>query len=320
VLNFPDFLNILKRENFLPILLLFILSVIWGSSFILMKEGLKAMSGVQVAALRLSIGGLVFSPFIYRFLKRIEKGDLKYVILAGVLGNGIPAFMFAIAQTQVDSGVAGALNALTPLFTILIGYLFGVIVLNVSKVGGVVIGLVGALAIILGKNEEVLSFSNGYSLLVVAATMCYGANINLIKGKLYKYHPMVITALPLFFISVPSIIILLTSDFQPVFEYSQNQLIWSFTAIALLALLGNSLSLVLFNRLIQLSGPVLASSVTYFIPVVAMIWAIADNEKISRIQYLGLVLILCGVYLVNKRKKGSSKKVAAAIDAPSEHN
>ncbi len=320
MLNFPDFFNILNRVNFLPILLLFILSVIWGSSFILMKEGLKAMSGVQVAALRLSIGGLIFSPFIYKFLKKIEKGDLKYVILSGILGNGIPAFLFAIAQTQVDSGVAGALNALTPLFTILIGYFFGVIVLNVSKVGGVAIGFLGAMAIILGKNDEVLTFSSGYSLMVVAATICYGANINLIKGKLYKYHPMVITALPLFFIAIPSLFILLTSDFQPVFEYSQNQLIWSFTAIALLALLGNSLSLVLFNRLIQISGPVLASSVTYFIPVVAMIWALADNEKISGIQYLGLVLILGGVYLVNKRKKVSAEKVSAAIDTPSEHN
>jgi drug/metabolite transporter (DMT)-like permease len=271
-----------------------------------MKEGLKSMTAVQLAALRISIGGIVFAPFVIRFLRKIEKGDLKYVILAGILGNGIPAFLFAIAQTQVESSVAGALNALTPLFTILIGYAFGVIVLNTSKIGGVVLGLIGALAIILGKSQEVLTFNNAYTLLVVAATICYGANINLIKSKLYKYHPVVISALPLFFISIPGLAILFTSDLQPMMSIPKPQLWSSVIAIVLLALLGNSLSLILFNRLIQLSGPLFASSVTYFIPVVAMIWGFADGEKISAIQLSGLLLILLGIYLVNKRIKEST--------------
>lgn len=290
----------MNSKSFLPLFLLVVLSVIWGSSFILMKEGLKSLSAIQVAALRISIGGMIFTPFVIRFLKKIERKDVKYVILSGILGNGIPAFLFALAQTKVDSSIAGALNALTPMFTLIIGYVFGVIVMNSSKVVGVIIGLAGALAIILGKGDTILTFNNGFQMLIVVATLLYGVNINLIKSKLTKYPAMVISALPLFFISIPGIIILLSTDFTEIAGTGGWQVNRSMAAVALLALLGNSLSLVLFNRLIQISGPVFASSVTYFIPVVALLWGFADHEHISVVQIAGMMLILAGIRLVNK--------------------
>lgn len=301
MLNFPDFLDILKKDTFQPFLLLFILSVIWGSSFILMKEGLKTLTGVQVAAFRLTVGGLIFTPFVIRYLKKVASNDVKYVILSGVMGNGIPAFLFAIAQTQVESSVAGALNALTPLFTLLIGFGFGVIVMNTSKVVGVFIGLLGALAIILGRSESAFSIDNSYSILVIIATLFYGANINLIKSKLSHYEPIIISALPLFFIAIPGVLIMLFTDTSAIYQAADNQAFKSIGAIVLLALFGNSISLILFNKLIQISGPVFASSVTYIIPVVATIWGLADSESISVIQFGGLALILAGIYLVNKR-------------------
>ena len=143
--------------------------------------------------------------------------------------------------------------------------------------------------------------------MIVLATIMYGANINLIKGKLYKYHPIVISALPLFFISIPGLIILFSSDVQHVISQPTTTFWRSVTAVFLLALFGNSLSLVLFNRLIQLSGPVFASSVTYFIPVVAMIWGLADGETVGTLQWIGLLLILGGIYLVNRRKTTSAQ-------------
>ncbi len=267
------------------------------------------MTGVQVAALRIAVGGLIFLPVVWRFFKRVEKKDIKYVILAGLVGNGIPAFLFAFALTKVDSSIGGALNALTPLFTLLIGYVFGVIVLNLTKVAGVVIGLAGALLIILGKGNVGFTINDSYPLLVVFATFLYGANINIIKSKLYKYEAIVISALPLFCISIPGLIILLCSDFSAFAQVSPMQTYKSVGAILLLALLGNSLSLVLFNRLIQISGPVFASSVTYFIPVVAMIWGIADGEIISKTQFGGMILIILGIYWVNKKVESNSEQI-----------
>ena len=290
----------MNASKSLPILLLIVLATIWGSSFILMKEGLKCFSGVQVAALRITIGGSVFIPFIGRYLKRIEKADLKYAILAGVIGNGIPAFLFAIGQQKVDSSIAGVLNALTPIFTIIIGLSLGVIDSNRWKIAGVVIGLSGAVAIMLGKPSDDLAFNWSHLLMIVVATFLYGANINLIKAKLSKYPSIVISALPLFFISLGGIFILVFSGFFSINPADHVNYSKSFGAIALLALLGNSLSLILFNRLIQISGPVFASSVTYLIPIVAVIWGLWDGEVISLIQSLGLLAILAGVYMINR--------------------
>ena len=300
-----------RNSRLLPYLLLATLAIIWGSSFMLMKIGLVALTPVQLAAFRLSVGGLVFLPFVYRHFKRLEKSDRKFVILAGLIGNGIPAFLFAIAQTKVDSSIAGALNALTPLFTLIIGALFTSMVLNKSKITGVVVGLIGAVAIVLGKaiharitgEGEQLSFTGDdviYSLLVVLATVLYGSNINLIKTKLAHYKAVVISTLPLFFMSIPSTLILAFSDWSNLEVVAQPQVYRSFGAIAILALLGNSLSLFLFNRLIQTSGPVFASSVTYFIPIVALLLGWFDNERILAIQFAGMLLILGGVYLLNR--------------------
>lgn len=259
------------------------------------------MSGVQVAALRLSVCGLVFTPVVWRFLKKVKREDIKYVFLAGLIGNGIPAFLFAIGQQRVDSSVAGILNALTPMFTIIIGYSTGVVLLNWSKVSGVILGLVGALAIILGKEGVSLTFSIGHLLMIVFATILYGANINLIRSKLAHYNPVIISALPLFFMSIPGLIIFLSSDLSFLHTTPKEQLIPSMRSVVILALLGNSFSLIFFNRLIQLSGPVFASSVTYIVPIIALLWGFSDNETVSTFQIAGLFFILTGIYLINRK-------------------
>ncbi|MFT4522735.1 MAG: drug/metabolite transporter (DMT)-like permease [Bacteroidia bacterium] len=311
-LIFPNFLNNILNNRTASYLLLAILSIIWGSSFILMKEGLKTLSGVQVAALRISVGGLIFAPIIIRHIRKIKKKDLRFVLLAGVIGNGIPAFLFAIAQTKVDSAMAGVLNGLTPFFTLVIGAAFSLLIVTRDKVVGVIIGLLGATAIVLGKDIQhlldggfsaasTLTFSP-YIFLIVLATIGYGANINLIKTKLSGYQAFSISAIPLFFISIPGLFIFLSSDTSVLADLSSNnQTIKSVGAVVILALFGNSLSLIMFNKLIQMSGPFFAASVTYFIPVVALLWGLLDGESFVWMQLVGFVLVIAGVYLVNKR-------------------
>lgn len=274
-----------------------------------MKIGLQVLTPIQLAAIRISIAGLVFMPFALKHIKRLNKEDRKYALLAGLIGNGIPAFLFALAQTKVNSSLAGVLNATTPLFTLLIGALFTSMVLTSSKIVGVIIGLVGAVIIVLGKvigglitgEQSLLEETNiAYTLLVVLATVCYGANINLIKSKLSQYKAIIISTIPLSFIALPGILILLFSDWSNVQSVEAAQVTRAIGATAILALVGTSLGLFLFNRLIQVSGPVFSSSVTYFIPVVALILGVLDGERILGIQAIGMLLILTGVYLLNR--------------------
>ncbi len=278
----------------------------------LMKLGLKALTPIQMAAIRISVCGIVFLPFVYRHFKKLDKPDRKFVLIAGIIGNGTPAFLFAIAQTHVNSSVAGALNATTPMFTLLIGAIFTSMVISKSKILGVIIGLVGALAIVLGKvvhnawqgGGDAISMNGdvSYSLLIVLATVLYGANINIIKTKLSHYKATIISTLPLFFISIPGIIIVLSLDWSNLDHVSSKQITQSLAAVIVLGLVGTSFALYLFNRLIQLSGPVFASSVTYFIPFVALILGIFDGEKVLLVQIAGMVLILTGVHLLNKAR------------------
>ncbi|MFT5513041.1 MAG: drug/metabolite transporter (DMT)-like permease [Bacteroidia bacterium] len=299
-----------EHKSWLPYLLLAILAIIWGSSFILMKEGLKVMTSIQMAAYRISVCGLVFFPFVLKHFKRIEPKDRKYALLAGLIGSGIPAFLFATSQKHINSSLAGILNALTPVFTVLIAVVFTKLILSKNKVFGVVIGFIGAMAIIIGKmvnaGESDINIESSqvqYVLMIVLATFLYGANINLIKNKLAKYNAFVIASTPLFMISIIAMIIMAFTDWSNIQEFQQSQVIRSFTAITVLAIFGTSLSLILFNRLVQTSGPVFASSVTYFIPFVAVFLGLLDGETVLGVQILGMGLILTGVYLINRRIK-----------------
>ncbi len=297
-----------EQKSWLPYVLLVVLALIWGSSFILMKEGLKVMTSVQMAAYRISVCGLVFFPFVLKHFKRIEPKDRKYALLAGLMGSGIPAFLFAIAQQHINSSLAGILNAMTPIFTLIIAVVVTKLVLPKTKFIGVIIGFLGALAIIIGKmyvagaDSSTPAFTDiKYVLMVVLATLLYGSNINLIKNKLAKYNAFVIATTPLFMISIIAMLIMAFTNWSNISEYPSEQVYKSFGAVTALAILGTSLSLILFNRLVQLSGPVFASSVTYFIPFVAVFFGLLDGEEVIWIQLVGMSLILTGVYLINRK-------------------
>ncbi len=297
-----------QHKSWLPYLLLATLAIIWGSSFMLMKEGLKVLTSIQMAAFRISVCGFVFFPFVFKHFKKIEVKDRKYVLLAGLMGSAIPAFLFATAQQHINSSLAGILNAMTPIFTVLIAVIFTKLALSKNKYIGVFIGFIGAIAIIVGKmfqtGDGSVSFGSTqiqYVLMVVLATVLYGANINLIKNKLAKYNAFVIATTPLFMISIVAMIIMGFTDWSNIAVYPTQQIYKSFSAVTALAIFGTSLSLIMFNRLVQTSGPVFASSTTYFIPFVAVFLGLLDGEQVVWIQWVGMLLILAGVYLINKR-------------------
>jgi drug/metabolite transporter (DMT)-like permease len=280
-----------------PYIFLGILAIIWGSSFILMKEGLKHFSSYQVAAMRISFAGIALFPFVKWRKVVIKAGDLKYFIISGILGSAIPAFLFTAAQTKISSSLAGAINGLTPLFALLVAVIFIGVKFNKLKVYGVIVGLLGAFFLIVGKE---LNFDIKYTSLAVLAAVCYGINVNIIKQKLNDYPPRLVAALPLAIISIIGVGVMLYLGFDV--SWDQEQDVKSLVAIVLLAVVGTSLSLVMFNRLIQQTNTVFATSVTYLIPIVALFWGFLANETISSNQIIGLGFILIAIWLIRKDK------------------
>lgn len=283
-------------------LYLILLSLIWGSSFILMKEGLVAFTSDEVAALRIAIAFLVLLPFLYKHFKSVNfKKDWFGLTLSGVLGNLLPAFLFTKAETQISSSLTGMLNALTPLFTIVLGILIFKYKMNRFQIIGVGVGLIGAL-LLLGFNESNEQSKNiNYSLLVVLATICYAISVNAIKKYLSHVNSVAASVWAFVIIGPLALIYLfVNTDFQS--HLTQNPNGYSALGfIVLLAVFGTAIALILFNSLIKLTGTVFASTCTYLIPIVAISWGLLDGEVVTVVQMLSVGVIILGVWLINKK-------------------
>lgn len=287
----------MQNRPYNPYLVLSILAILWGSSFILMKIGLKSYTSFEVAALRIAIAGITLAPFVNWKKVVVQRKDIKYFAISGIFGSAIPAFLFTEAQTVISSSLAGALNGLVPLFALLVGVMFLGVSFNKFKLIGVFSGITGAFLLILKDGYDFQLYSTS---LIILATVLYGINVNIIKHKLSNYPPLLVTALPLAIIAVLGVIVLILVDFK--LNLIGKQEIQSLGAIMTLAIVGTGVSLVLFNKLIQKTNAVFASSVTYLIPIVALFWGFLDKETISLSQIIGLGFILLAIWLIRKEK------------------
>lgn len=282
-----------------------LLALTWGSSFILMKRGLKdelngpVLAPEQVAALRMGIASLVLLPVSIRAFAKIKTGEWKYLAVVGLIGSGIPAVLFTTAQQQLDSGLAGILNTLTPLFTLTIGAaLFRKEVIK-RQLLGVFIGLAGAICLIalrgFGNTENWM-----FSFLIIIATLFYGISVNTISTKIPHIHPLHITALSLLIAGIPWTVYLLNTDIFTVVSNHPHGMT-SLGYVALLAVFGTCMANMLYFWLTQETGPMFASSVTYLMPLVAVLWGLGDGERFGLPQMGCAAFILLGVWLVNKK-------------------
>lgn len=277
-------------------LLLLFIGIIWGSSFILMKKGLIVFSDMQIASLRMGMAWLVTLPFLLGRFKEIKKKEWLVLLSVGLMGNGAPAFLFAIAQTTIDSSLAGMLNSLVPILTMTFGLLLFGLRTWLLQVIGLIIGFVGAVMLIVMPGG--ISGFQPEALLVVVASMCYAFNLNVVRKFLPKMPSILITAGSFLWVGPLCLIYLFSTDFTTRFEHEYA--LQSFGAITVLAVVGTTLAVLMFNKLIQSGGAVFASMVTYIVPIVAILWGVLDGESISYWSVFGVVIILGGVYLVNK--------------------
>lgn len=289
-------------------LYLVVLSFIWGSSFILIKKGLNGLDVYQLGAFRIVLTSLILFAFGFKSLKNIRKAHWKWIALSGFVSSFFPPFLFAMAQTRVDSGITSILNSIVPLNTIIVGALVFAIGVSRRQIAGVLTGLVGTILLILGGWGAVdggpgfsLLADAGYSMLVVLATIGYAFNTNIIKKYLNDISALAVTTGSFVFIFIPSLIILIGSGFPERFvRESETQL--ASVYVLILAVFGTAVAKVVYNRLVQISSPVFASSVTYTMPLVAVGWGLIDGENYGWVQLIAALIVLAGVYLGNTKR------------------
>ena len=280
-------------------ILLIVLALIWGSSFILIKKGLVGLNPFQLGSLRIIFCAVFLLLIGFKNLSKIPQHQWKYIAITALLGTFLPAYLFSIAQTQISSSVSSILNSLTPLNTLILSVLFFGLGFKRIQFFGIIIGLIGTSVLILNGNTHGETHNNYYALLVIIASICYAININLIKKYLSNLTPLTITTGNFSVMLLPALAILLCTDFTEVVQHQETQHAMLF--IIVLAVVGTGIANILFFKLVQMSSPVFASSVTYLIPVVAFFWGMFDNEMLTPIQFLGAFIILIGVYLANKK-------------------
>ena len=291
----------MKNKNVLAWFLLLLLALIWGSSPIMIKKALVQLGPFEIGALRLSLASLVLMPFLLKTLNEIKKKDYFILFISGIVGNVIPYFLYPIAQTQIDSATSGVLTSLTPFFALIIGVIFYKLKATKNNIIGLCIGFLGTSILILFSNSSEGFSADLYGLFVVAATLLYGINLNLVKYHLKHLKPITITAFSIVSILPITLYILFAHTEFPSHLKLVNEYLLEFGYVFVLGVLGTSIATLIFYNLIKIKDTVFASMVTYLMPIVAIGFGVLDGEKINLIQLFGMLLVLLGVFINSKK-------------------
>lgn len=281
---------------------LIILSIVWGSSFILMKKALLGVTPIQLGALRMIFTATFLLSVVSPSIKKIKKRHWKYIIYTALAGTFIPGFLFAFAITTIDSSIVSILNSFTPFNTLILGSIFFGFSFKKAQLYGVLIGLVGTSVLILKGADLHPNQNYWFALLIIVASVGYAFNANMLKKYLSDLDALAITTGNFLLLILPATIVLFCTDFFETFDFENEVLMHSLGYIVILSVVGTGIAKTIYNKLVHISDPVFSSSVTYLIPLVAIFWGVLDGEKLSLIQVFSGVIILIGVYLVNKAK------------------
>ena len=290
-----------EKKDYTALGLLLLLALIWGTSFILIKQGLKVFEPKELGALRVTAAFLFLLPVGLMKFKEIKPGDSYKLLASGLMGIFIPAFLFATAQTKIDSSVAGILNTLSPLFTMIMGALFFQQRFKGYAIVGIVVGFGGTFLLMLSRAGGKISGINFYALLIVLACLFYGTNLNWVKSKLLHLGSLTLTSVSLLFIGPIAMTFLFGfTDFTIKMETVPGA--WKALGfIVLLGCMSTAIATALFAKLVKLSTPLFASSVTYIMPIVSVMWGVLDGESLAIGHFIGMAFIIGGVWLANKK-------------------
>ncbi|WP_042722784.1 DMT family transporter [Flavobacterium sp. B17] len=282
-------------------ILLVFLSIIWGSSFILIKKSLDHFSPYQVGALRVLIAGIILMPIAISKYKLFPKKHLKWLLLAAFTGNFIPMFLFPIAETEVSSSIAGIVNSMMPIFVIIVGALIWKFETTRRQITGTLISFTGVCLLAFGGNAESGTFKLIPILLLLLATLCYAVSTTTVKSKLMEVSSTVLSAFVFSFVLfLPSLIALTFTGFFSTFSFDEDHLT-GLMFVSLLSIFGTGLAMMMNYRLLKVSSPLFASTVTLLMPIVAIIWGFLDGEKLSVLQFAGAGIVITGLIFLRSK-------------------
>lgn len=276
------------------------LSFIWGSSFILIKGGLLHLSAYQVASIRIVSSGLVLLPLAVVNIRQIPLNKLGIVFMSGMLGSLIPAYLFCLAEQEIDSSLAGTLNALTPIFVIITGALFFQTKTAKNKIWGIMLAFSGSLLLFFSQPGFKEHSNIVYILYVVLATTLYGYNVNMVHRHLSEISSVKIASVALSLNAIPAAFVLFLSGYFDQ-DLLQKEVLISTGYASILGVFGTALATILFYALLKRAGAVFASMVTYGIPAVAIFWGFVFAEEVGWKQLTSVAVILLGVWVANKK-------------------
>ena len=289
------------------------LAIIWGSSFILIKEGIRYLTPFQAASVRIVSAGLVLFPLAIRFLKNIPVSKLPLVAASGALGSLFPAYLFCLAEEGMDSAMAGTLNSLTPIFVIITGAMFFGLRTHRYKVIGILVAFCGTALLSFGSEQEGIPVRFLNVFYIIIATIMYGLNVNLVQRYLKGIQSLHIVSVALTVNAIPALgVLVLTGYFSQI--AGNSGMLHSTIISFILGVIGTSVASIRFYMLIKRAGAVFSSMVTYGIPVVANIWGVVYGEEMGLVQFSSLFIILAGVYLANRKYVSGSPAVSAVPD------
>ncbi|WP_299063059.1 DMT family transporter [uncultured Polaribacter sp.] len=283
-------------------LYLTLLSLVWGSSFILMKKALLGVTPIQLGALRMIFTAIFLLLVAFPSLKKIQKKHYRYIVFTSIAGTFVPGFLFAFAITTIDSSIVSILNSLTPFNTLIFGAIVFGFGFKRTQLYGILIGLIGTLILILKGAALNPDQNYWYAFLIIIVSVGYAFNANMVKKYLNDLNALSIVTGNFLLLIVPAFIVLMFTDFFKNFDFNNKVLMQSLGYLAILSIVGTGIAKTIYNKLVHISDPVFSSSVTYLIPLVAIFWGVLDGEKLSPLQIFAGVIILFGVYLVNKKK------------------
>ena len=281
-----------------------ILSLIWGSSFILIKKGLVGMSSFQVASLRIIFAAIVIFIYSYNSLLKIPKKSWKWILITAYTGTFFPVYLISYGQTEIESGLASIITTITPINTLIVGIIFFGLVYTKKQLLGLLIGLIGAILLIYEASEADINVNIYYSFFIYMTTVGYAASVNLIKNYLTDISPEAVTAGIFISISPPALLVLFLSDFSSL-NFEDIEVLNSIIFVFILGVFGSAIAQTLFNKFVKIASPLFAAAVTYTMPIIAIFWAILDGETLTIMQFFATAIILIGVYMVNKKKRSN---------------
>ena len=291
----------MKNKDLLAWSLLILLAIIWGSSPILIKKALVKLDPFEIGALRLTLASFVLMPFLLKNLREIKRKDYFILFISGIVGNVIPYFLYPIAQTKIDSATSGVLTSLTPFFALIIGVIFYKLKATKNNIIGLIIGFIGTFLLILFSGSSGGFTADVFGLFVVAATLLYGINLNLVKYHLDHLKPITITSFSI--VSILPITLYILFFLSPFYDHLNDFDFYKVELgyVLILGVLGTSIATIIFYNLIKIKDTVFASMVTYLMPLVAISLGVIDGEKINEVQLFGMALILTGVFINGKK-------------------